>query len=474
MVRKEAASAGRAFLNLESGDFLFPEEPLFPEEFEQRRVKAELILAANKAIGVDFAAVGDQDLKLGVEFLKTAAQQHQFPFYSANLLTSDGKPVFPGHVVKTIGGVKVGLFSVITMTTGFDAKPLFEDNPSYKVTDPFVAARAEVAALQAEGAQVIVAVTHLGLTDDMRLANDVPGIHFVFGGHSSSQLNEPNKAGTTWVLQSGSRGKYIGRLDIDLKGEMPGALATLTDVSSQDKLQERIKHYESEVQTLKARLENEPDVDRKTMIQDQVDFYTEQLAIESKKLPADPKAASSLKNEIVALSRDVADEPTVSALVAAALDKIAALPPPPAVQGLESAAGPASGPYVGATVCAGCHVPQANQWRTTGHAKAFKTLQEENHAVDFDCVACHTTGYRKDGGPKDPFTTAGFHAVQCEACHGPGRAHANDPKKVKLVKTFDEAFCRTCHSVEQTADRFVFSEYLPKVAHPNPPAAAEK
>lgn len=466
-MRKEASSAGRAFLNLESGDFLFPEEPLFPEEVEQRRVKAELILAANKAMGVDFAAVGDQDLRLGVEYLKTAAERHKFPFYCANIVAADGTKPFPGRVIKTVGGVKVGLFSVITTTTGFDAKPLFAGNPNYKVEDPFAAAKQEVKALQSEGAQVIVAVTHLGLTDDMRLGNEVPGIHFVFGGHSSSQLTEPNKAGSTWVMQSGSRGKYIGRLDIDLKGELPGALATIADVSSQQKLQERIKHYESEVQSLKARLEAETDADRKTMIQDQVDFYTEQLGLESKNLPADAKNVSSLKNEIVAFSREIADEPKVSALVAAALDKISTLPPPPVV-GLENVKGPETGPFVGAAVCQACHVPQGTQWRSTGHAKAFQTLEKENHAVDFDCVACHTTGYRKEGGPKDPFTTAGFGGVQCESCHGAGRAHATDPKKVKLTKTFDEAFCRTCHSVEQTGDRFVFSEYLSKVAHPNP------
>ena len=465
-MRKESASAGRAFLNLESGDFLFPEEPLFPEEIEQRRVKADLILAANKAMGVDFAAVGDQDLRLGVEYLKAAATQHQFPFYCANILAADGTPVFPGHVIKTVGGVKVGLFSVITTTTGFDAKPLFAGNPNFQVEDPFATAKAEVKALQSEGAQVIVAVTHLGLTDDMRLGNEVPGIHFIFGGHSSSQLAEPNKAAATWVLQSGSRGKYIGRLDLDLKGDLPGALATLADVSSQQKVQERIKHYESEVQTLKARLDTETDPDRKTMIQDQVDFYTEQLGLESKNLPADTKAVSALKNEIVPLSREMADDPKVSALVAAALDKISTLPPPP-VQGLENAVGPATGPYVGSGVCAGCHVPQAAQWRTTGHAKAFATLQKENHAVDFDCVACHTTGYRKEGGPKDPFSTNGYGGVQCEVCHGPGRAHATEPKKVKLNVKFDEAMCRTCHSVEQTGDRFVFSEYLPKVSHPN-------
>ena len=467
-MRKEAASSGRAVLVLDAGDILFPDEPLVPEEVEQRRVKADLILAANKAMGIDFAAVGDQDLKLGVEWLKKAAETHGFPFHSANLVTNDGKPVFPGRRVLDVGGVKVGFFSVLT-PDGRDGKPLLEDNPHYRIDDPLEAAAREVKALQAEGAQAIVAVTHLGLIEDKRLGNEVPGIHFVFGAHSGSMVGEPEKGGSAFVFQAGTRGKYLGRLDIDLKGELPGALATLRDVSSLQKQRERVKHYESEVVTLKARLDSETDPDRKLMIQDQVDFYTEQLAIETKKVPADADEGSALENRMVPLSREIADEPKVGALVTAALEKIAGLPPPPQISGsIEDLKGPESGPYVGVTVCQGCHPTQWAQWRTTGHAKAYKTLEEEMHAVDFDCVGCHTTGYRKEGGPKDPFTIAGFQHVQCESCHGPGRAHAKEPKKVKLTKTFDEAFCRSCHSVEQTGDRFVFADYLPKVAHPNP------
>ena len=464
-MRKEAASAGRGVLFLESGDFLFPEEPLFPEEVEQRRVKAELIAAATQAMALDFVGIGDQDLRLGVEFLKSVGAG--LPLHCANLVQADGKPVFPGRAIKTVGDVKVGLFAVLTVN-GPDGKPLFEDNPSYKLEDPFAAAAREVKALQAEGAQAIVAVTHLGVGDDMRLVNEVPGIHFVFGGHSQTMLSEPNKApGGAFVLQSGSRGKYLGRLDLDLKGDLPAAFATLSDVSATEKLRERIKHYESEVQALEARLAVEKETDRKQMIQDQVDFYKEQLAIESKSLPAGAENASAMKNELVPLAREIADEPKVGALVAAALDRIAALPPPPVLAAEDdSAKAPESSPFVGATVCQGCHPSQWSQWRTTGHAKAYKTLVGENHALDFDCVGCHTTGYRKEGGPKDPFSVAGFTNVQCESCHGAGRAHAKEPKKVKLSKSFDEGFCRSCHSVEQTGDRFVFGEYLPKVAHP--------
>ena len=50
-------------------------------------MKAALILAAHKRMGVDAMAVGDLDLKLGVQWLKEQAAEAGTPFLSANLVT---------------------------------------------------------------------------------------------------------------------------------------------------------------------------------------------------------------------------------------------------------------------------------------------------------------------------------------------------------------------------------------------------
>jgi hypothetical protein len=438
-----------------------------PDEVDQRRVKADLILDANLRMGIDASAVGDQDLRLGVEFLHDLGTAHKFPFLSANLVRADGKTVFPPHMMKTVCGVKVGIFSVMTAIDA-DGKPVVP-GPNFRVDDPIEAAKKEVATLKAEGAQAIVALTHIGLTEDLRLAREVPGIALVFGGHSRSFLPEPQKAGSTWVFQAGYRSKELGRLDLDFAQPLPGALEKLTDLTTVRRTKDRIKTYDERIEELTTKIASEPDADRKTMFKDQIDFYKEQKDVEAKNLPADGgTGGSTLKNTLVDLNRDLADEPQVGEMVHAALAKIAKMPAQPMGGELDANGtepGPKTGPYVGAQVCQGCHVEEYKTWSQTDHAKAYKSLVADQRALDFDCVGCHTTGYKKEGGPKDPFTVAGMTAVQCEVCHGPGRAHATDPKAAKLNVAFDEAACRTCHSTEQTGDRFVFAQYLPKVDH---------
>lgn len=451
---------------VDAGDMIFPDEPLADDEIPQRRIKAELILDANKQIGVDASAVGDQDLKLGVEYLKTLAAAKQFPFLSANLVTvSDGKTVFPAHLMKTICGTKIGIFALLTQTDG-DGKPTVPP-PNYRVDDPMETARKEIAALKADGAQVIVALSHLGLTEDHRLAREAPGIDLIFGGHSQSLLSDPAKEGSTFIFQAGFRAKELGRVDLDFKGPA-GSMAKMIDVSNLQRVTDRIKTYDERIAELNAQIATEQDADRKTMLKDQIDFYVEQKGIEAKNVPAGDGSAPQLKNQLVDLNREIADEPQVEARVKKALDEISKMPaipmgPEPDANG--DVPGPSSGPYVGVKVCQACHAMEYQAWTGTEHAKAYKTLVGDQHHLDFDCVGCHTTGYRRDGGPKDPFTIGGLANVQCEVCHGPGRAHSADPKAAKLNVAFDEKFCRTCHTVEQTGDRFVFAQYLPKVVH---------
>lgn len=436
-------------------------------------MKAELIIAANATMKLDAVGVGDQDLRLGVEWLKTATQG-KLPVMSANLVDAKGKTVFPAHAVKTLCNTKVGIFSVMTALD--DAgKPLLDGNPAYRVEDPFETAKKEVAALKAEGADVIFALTHLGLQDDLRLAREVPGIRFIFGAHSMSHLAEPQKVPETgtWIFQAGYRTKHLGRVDVDLKGPVVTALGELSDVSNADRVRDRVKTYEERIAELNARLGTEPDPDRKQMVQDQIAFYAEQLEIEKKELPK-ATGGATLVNVLVELSRDIPDDVKVAPMVEAALAKITALPPVAQIAGDALGKGPEDGPYIGATVCQACHPEQYTDWVATPHAKAYKTLVSENHHMDFDCVGCHTTGYRKDGGPKDPFTVGGLAAVQCETCHGPGRQHALEPKKVDMNVAFDEAECKTCHSDEQTGDRFVMADYLPKVDHKTDGKPGEK
>jgi 5'-nucleotidase len=76
--------------------------------------------------------------------------------------------------------------------------------------------------LRRQGAEVVVALTHIGYQKDIEIAEKVPGIDVIFGGHSHEYLTEPVVIGETVVVNGGEKGIFLVRLDlaIDAHGNL--------------------------------------------------------------------------------------------------------------------------------------------------------------------------------------------------------------------------------------------------------------
>ena len=74
-----------------------------------------------------------------------------------------------------------------------------------------------------EKPDAVIVISHNGYDVDKKMAAVVTGIDFIMGGHTHDAVPEAipvkNKAGVTHVINSGSNGKFIGVLDIDIKGK---------------------------------------------------------------------------------------------------------------------------------------------------------------------------------------------------------------------------------------------------------------
>ncbi len=98
--------------------------------------------------------------------------------------------------------------------------------------------------------------------------------------------------------------------------------------------------------------------------------------------------------------------------------------------------------YMGAEVCMRCHTQQAEQWKATPHAQAWKTLVDNHKDTARDCVPCHVVGFEKPGGFVTGSDTPTMANVQCESCHGMGTQHEAFTKEPHHVT---EQVCVTCH-----------------------------
>jgi hypothetical protein len=144
-----------------------------------------------------------------------------------------------------------------------------------------------------------------------------------------------------------------------------------------------------------------------------------------------------------------------------------------------------NGRFIGSKKCATCHEKSYDIWKKSGHAKAYKTLEDLDPPRNFDpeCVSCHVIGWHPTkffpyvNGYESLKKTPELINVGCEDCHGPGEKHAKAEEggdtalQEKLRKTVvitkaesKKQQCYSCHDIDNSPD-FDFDKYWPFVEH---------
>ncbi len=174
--------------------------------------KGAAVVELMNLLGYDGMTIGNHEPDFGPEELRARINQAEFPVIAANLSTADGSPLTPPHFLRKLNGVTVGVFGVAYPKT--PKTTVAKNVRGLTFGDPVEAARREVAALRENGAACIVALTHLGLSADLSLAEQVPGIDLILGGHSHNRTAAPRLVGQTTIMQAGAHGSDVGRVDL--------------------------------------------------------------------------------------------------------------------------------------------------------------------------------------------------------------------------------------------------------------------
>ncbi len=180
------------------------------------------MVAAQLALGVD-VMTGHWEFTYGmarVQELITGPMKDRIDFIAHNVTTADfGDPVFPPFALREVNGVKVAIIG-----QAFPYTPIA--NPRHLVADWSFGIQEEhiqtlIDDARAQGAQVVVLLSHNGMDVDLKLAARVTGLDAIMGGHTHDGIPRPvsikNAAGTTLVTNAGSNTKFLGVLDFEVR-----------------------------------------------------------------------------------------------------------------------------------------------------------------------------------------------------------------------------------------------------------------
>jgi 5'-nucleotidase len=208
--------------------------------------RGEVEYKAMSAIGYDAGTLGNHEFDNGVDALAAALKFANFDIVSSNydvkgtVLEGRVKP----YVVKTVGGIRVGLFGLGVSPTGLITPENFK---GVTYIDPVIAARDVVKTLrEKENCALVVCMSHLGYSptprrnesvNDAQVAAQVDGIDFIVSGHSHLFMEQPAEqtqpcGAKTLIFQVGKSGINVGRVDFTFRtGKLIGATGRVLSLS---------------------------------------------------------------------------------------------------------------------------------------------------------------------------------------------------------------------------------------------------
>jgi 2',3'-cyclic-nucleotide 2'-phosphodiesterase (5'-nucleotidase family) len=180
-------------------------------------------------MGVDVGGLGNHDLDRGLPFLADAIQScTQFPVLAANLKgCATLMEVCHPAALLVVKGIRIGLVGLVTRAE------INLDPNECQIVDPIPVAKNLVDTLRPR-CDVLILISHLGYSlespvpmadaGDVEVANSLPygSADLIVGGHSHTELNRnglvaENIVNGIPIVQAGSRGEYLGQVDIEIR-----------------------------------------------------------------------------------------------------------------------------------------------------------------------------------------------------------------------------------------------------------------
>ncbi|MFH5836540.1 bifunctional metallophosphatase/5'-nucleotidase [Proteiniclasticum sp. C24MP] len=186
------------------------------------------------------------DIAYGPDVLKEREKELDYPILAINVYHKETDALYmKPYMIQEVSGIKVAVIGIAcniidkTMPKHFSEGLYFtnglEELPGY------------IEEVKEKGAELVVVLSHLGFPQDMELLTRIEGVDVLISGHTHNRVHEVVRVNDALLIQSGSHGSFLGRLDLTL-GEDGGItdvkhrlLDVSEDVSEHEETKQRIE-----------------------------------------------------------------------------------------------------------------------------------------------------------------------------------------------------------------------------------------
>jgi len=169
------------------------------------------------SLGID-AMTAHWEFAFGPTIFNQRLAELNYPMLANNVFDKvTKKPVYQPYAIKETSGLRIGLIGIASNIVDKTMPPSFSEGIYFTLGKDELPPIIDLLRIK-EKIDLIVLISHLGFTQDMKLLSEVQGIDVCLSGHTHNRLYKPVLNGKTIVIQSGCHGSFLGRLDLDVDG----------------------------------------------------------------------------------------------------------------------------------------------------------------------------------------------------------------------------------------------------------------
>jgi 5'-nucleotidase len=175
----------------------------------------EPIVAEIDAAQYDAQGMGNREFHYLFGAVRSRVAQMRHPLLCANLVDLRGRPLpfVPEVGFQRADGERIWRVRVFSLlVTQYPRGSPWERVFGWRFLDPFAVA-SEIATSTA-GDAVLILLSHLGLRMDRKIAQAVPRLDLILGGHSHDTLHEPEYVGPVPIVHAGPYGAFVSRTEL--------------------------------------------------------------------------------------------------------------------------------------------------------------------------------------------------------------------------------------------------------------------
>ena len=418
-------------------------------------------MAAMRAMHYSAIGITSYDLSAGSDFLLYLQDTYGIPFVSMNLISrTNGRTLFRPYIITHLGGIKIAVLGLTDLNPNSLQNDLLHDLATLPWQEALQNTLQEV-----EGAaDMIILLSSYPEQVNKNIAGQYKAINLILQAGGSGSNRAPIPAGNALITQTASRGKYVGKIDINWSIDgIWGQDKSTTQIKDLNDHLDRVNWRIDRLEKKDDRLHLEGDIQYRELLQSRSDLQAELKKISQREQQASI-GLSTYRNTFIPLPKSLPEDPEVRTIINKANQAVNEISKKRRAELKKENVNPGiMASMAGWQSCRSCHPDQTERWQQTGHARAWETLAAKNKQFNLDCLICHVTlpTYNQEvvvGINLTAFLSPEFHGVGCEACHGPGKKHVDSPASVKLGLPTAKT-CTACHTPDQD-DNFDFDRKL--------------